>query len=104
MRTNGTLSYCEPDITLNDDGEPVINSLSWSNDIPCLIRVVTNNSKGRYEDGKFNQASYEVLVESSDMPLDIKRVQLTHYGKSLGEFAIQGNPVPTSMHRIKITV
>ena len=104
MRTNGTLQYCVPsEGGFNEDGEPIAaGSASYSEDIPCLIRVVTNNSKGRYEDGKFNQASYEVLVESANLPLNVARVRLYRAGIMLGEFAIQGVPTPTSMGRVKI--
>lgn len=105
MRTNGTLQYCTfTGGGFNDDGEPITGTTSWSEAIPCSISAVTNNSKGRYEDGKFNQASYTVLVEKTDFPLDIKRVRLQRYGIDLGEFAVQGLPIPTSMDRIKIVV
>lgn len=105
MRTNGTIKY---HILIgngfNDDGEPLAAETSWSDHIPCSIRTVTNNSKGRYEDGKFNQASYEILVETAGFPLDIKRVRLQRDGVELGEFAVQGLPIPTTMNRTKIIV
>lgn len=105
MRTNGTLQYGTfTGGGFNDDGEPITGTTSWSEAIPCSISAVTNNSKGRYEDGKFNQASYTVLVEKTDFPLDIKRVRLQRYGIDLGEFAVQGLPIPTSIDRIKIVV
>ena len=106
MRTNGTLQYSIPsEVGFNEDGEPIAaGSVFFSEDIPCLIRVVTNNSKGRYEDGKFNQASYEILVESANFPLTVNRVKLFRAGVFLGEFAIQGLPTPTTMDRVKIIV
>ena len=103
MRTNGILRYqIISDNGFNDDGEPVRSSDSWSEIIPCSIKAVTNNSKGRYEDGKFNQASYEVLVET--IPLDVRRVKLERDGITLGEYPVQGLPTPTTMGRVKIIV
>ena len=107
MRTNGTLKYSiiVPNSEIfNQDGEPIAVGISWSEDIPCSIRTVTNNSKGRYEDGKFNQYSYEILVETANLPIDVRRVKLFRCGIDLGEFAVQGLPVPTTMNRIKIVV
>lgn len=102
MRTNGILRYqIISENGFNDDGEPFA-SVAWSEAIPCSIKTVTNNSKGRYEDGKFNQASYEVLVET--IPLDVRRIRLERDGILLGEYPIQGLPTPTTMGRVKIIV
>lgn len=106
MRTNGNLRYCKfTGAGFNEDGEPLsTSSKTWSEPIPCSIKTETNNSKGRYEDGKFNQATYTVLVEDNSLPLDTKRVKLERDGRDLGEFAVQGIPTPTIMGRIKIIV
>lgn len=104
MRTNGILKYCIPSMSFNDDGEPSWGDTSWSDGMPCLIKPITNNSKGRYEDGKYSQASYEVLVESACLPNDINRIKLQRDGQELGEFAVQGIPTPTSMHRTILIV
>ena len=106
MRTNGTLQYCIlAEGGFNEDGEPIaVGTPTWSEEIPCSIKAITNNSKGRYEDGKFNQASFEVLVETANFPLDISRIKLERRGIVLGEFAIQGVPTPTIMDRVKIVV
>lgn len=107
MRTNGTLQYGIIALNtelFNQDGEPIAVGLTWSEEIPCSIKTVTNDSKGRYEDGKFDRASYEVLVETANLPIDITRVKLFRWGIDLGEFAVQGLPVPTTMNRIKIIV
>lgn len=102
MRTNGVLRYQIISRNgFNDDGEPIASD-AWSDVIPCSIKTVTNNSKGRYEDGKFNQASYEVLVET--IPLDVRRIRLERDGILLGEYPIQGLPTPTTMGRVKIIV
>lgn len=105
MRTNGTLQYCTfTEGGFNEDGEPIAAQPEWSEVIPCSIKEETNNSKGRYEDGKFNQASFTVLVETPNLPLDVKRVRLQRNGIDLGEYAVQGFPTPTTMGRTKIIV
>lgn len=105
MRTNGVLQY---DMSIgggyDEGGNPIPLDESWSEDVPCLIRNVTNNSRGRYEDGKFNQTSYDVLVESGQMPLTSTRVRLVRNSVPIGEFPIQGIPELTSMDRIKFSV
>lgn len=105
MRTNGTLRYCTfTEGGFNDDGEPIAGSEEWSDAIPCLIEVKTDSSDGIYEDGTFHQSSYEVLVEDGEVPLDVNRVRLVRGSVSLGDFEVQGRPLPTVMDRIKITV
>lgn len=105
MRTNGTLQFNTfVGGGFNEDGEPIAGVDGWSEAIPCSIKTVNNNSKGRYEDGKFNQASYEVLVEPNSRLLDITRVKLIRGETELGEYPVQGRPTPTVMDRIKIIV
>lgn len=105
MRTNGTLQYCIfKGGRFNDNGEPIAGKLLYSDAIPCLIKTITNNSKGRYEDGKFNQYSYEILIETANIPFNVKRVRLNRDGIELGEFTVQGFPIPSTMDRVKIVV
>lgn len=105
MRTNGFLQYLtHTEGGFNEDGEPIDGTDNWSTPISCFIKTVTNNSKGRYEDGKFNQASYEILVENEHVPIDINRVRLVRHEVELGEYAVQGKPIPTVMERVKIIV
>ncbi len=105
MRTNGYLLYLtHTEGGFNEDGEPIMGIDTWSTPIPCSVKTVTNNSKGQYEDGKFNQASYEVLVEDGQIPIDTNRVKLFRRDVELGEYAVQGKPIPTSMDRVKIVV
>lgn len=88
----------------DEDGEPIKGSDSWSDPVPCSIKTVTNTSQGRYEDGKFNQYSYQVLIEEYRFPIDINRVKLVRGDTELGEFAVQGMPTPTVMDRVIISV
>ena len=105
MRTNGYLQYLtHTEGGFNEDGEPIMGSDIWSSPVSCSIKTVTNNSKGRYEDGKFNQASYEVLVENEQIPISTNRVKLFRHDVELGEYAVQGKPIPTFMDRVKIIV
>lgn len=105
MRTNGYLQYLtHTEGGFNEDGEPILGTDLWSSPISCSIKTVTNTSNGRYEDGKFNQASYEVLVENGQVPIDTNRVKLSRHDVELGEYAVQGKPLPTSMDRVKIIV
>lgn len=105
MRTNGYIQYSKhASAGFNEDGEPIAASPYWSENIPCSIKTVMNSSKGRYEDGKFNQASYEVLVETANLPTVVTRIKLFRNGSELGEYAVQGLPTPTTMDRIKIVV
>ena len=105
MRTNGFLQYLtHTDGGFNDDGEPIMGTDSWSTPVSCSIKTVTTDSKGRYEDGKFNQTSYEVLVEDRQVPIDINRVRLVRNDVELGEYVVQGKPILTTMDRVKIIV
>lgn len=105
MRTNGYLQYLIHTAGgFDEDGEPIKGSDSWSDHVPCSIKTVTNTSQGRYEDGKFNQYSYQVLVEEYRFPIGINRVKLVRDDTELGEFAVQGMPTPTVMDRVIISV
>lgn len=108
MRTNGLLVYLlsAAQGSFNEDGEPIAGAELWSDPIPCSIRTVTNTSQGRYEDGKFNQYSYEVLVEPSELLFNavLNRVRLRRLGVDLGEYAVQGLPEATALDRVKIVV
>ena len=106
MRTNGTLQYSKSvGGGFDEGGAPIPMEDSWSDPVPCSIRSVMNNSKGRYEDGKFNQTSYDVLVETGSIPLTVTRIRLVRDdGTQLGEFSVQGTPQPMTMCRIKLSV
>lgn len=105
MRTNGYLQYLIHTAGgFDDDGDPIKGSDSWSDHVPCFIKTVTNTSQGLYEDGKFNQYTYQVLVEAYRFPTGINRVKLVRNDMELGEFAVHGKPTPTTMDRVIISV
>lgn len=108
MRRNGFLQYriMDDDDTqsgFNDDGEPIDSVESeWSDPIPCFIETNTHNERGKYEDGKFTQASYLAIVEKRD-GFTSDTVRLTRGSKSLGEFAVQ-DIREVSLDRVTIQV
>ncbi|MCC8175528.1 MAG: hypothetical protein LIO91_03750 [Bacteroidales bacterium] len=108
MRTNGSLWYLRSTAQggFNEDGEPIEGVELWSDPIPCAIQTLTNTSKGRYEDGKFNQYSFEVLIEPSNLPVNValNRVRLRRLGVGLGEYVVQGLLEVTTLDRLKIVV
>ena len=55
--------------SFDEDGMPTVGEPTWSRPIGCFISVNTHNTKGTYQDGRFTQASYEVLLERQ--PLDV---------------------------------
>lgn len=106
MRTNGTLTYKIADASnasgFNEDGEPIKETVQWSDAVPCFIQTNTHNERGTYQDGHFTQAQYIVLAERGKVA-KTDRVRLTRSGADLGEFAVQDQQ-DVSLDRIKIIV
>jgi len=70
MRTNGYFQY---EILLTDGsdfdeyGNPIARtSVSYSQSVECLIKTISDNRKGVYQDGNFRQSSFEITAEYSD--------------------------------------
>lgn len=110
MRVNGLL-YIKRAATLpgaesgfNEDGEPIKGNPEYGEPIPCHIRTITDNRRGRYEDGEFRQASYEVLLEQPREHFTADKVKLCRYGDLLGEYDVQSVEPLTVLGRIRITV
>jgi len=104
MRTNGTLKYLvSQPFAFDDDGMPTSGEATWSNSVECFIRTNTHNTRGTYQDGKFTQASYEVLIERQPLLVRPSRVRLVRYGYELGEFDVQDIQL-VQLDRIKILV
>lgn len=77
MRINGVLTYLvEVKSDFDTDGTPVFGAPHWSAPIPCLIKVNSHSEKGKYQDGFFTQASYEVLLERQYFSNPISRVRI----------------------------
>jgi len=104
MIYNGTIkTLFSASGTLDSDGDPVESTPSWSDDIQCQIRTIKHNNKGIYQDGKFIQSSYEILVKMQT--IDTKRIKITdERSKELGEFEVQDIEYLNSVQMVKITV
>ena len=110
MRTNGLL-YIKQAATkkgaetgLDEDGNPIKGTSDYGEPIPCHIKTVTDNRRGVYEDGKFRQASFDVLLEQPATPFTAKVVKLLRYGEELGEYDVQSVEPATMLGRIRVTV
>ena len=104
MRTNGYLQVkIVTEGGFNDDGEPVSGGVDWGSEIPCSIKTLTDNRKGRYDDGEFRIASFIILIEERNdfYPSHIK---LTRYDVELGEYKVQSIEPLKSVGRIQIQV
>lgn len=106
MRTNGFLYIQrtpEGEVEVDDNGIPIISANpEWSTPIPCAIKTNTRNNKGVYRDGKFEIATYEILIEAAE--IEAKRVRLEMNGKGIGEFVVQDIQELLSVGRVKILV
>lgn len=103
MRYNGTLRYeTVTDGGIDEWGEPIGAKAEWSEPIPCSIKTNSDTRKGKYEDGKFRQASFTVLVELQNIAFD--RVRLERQDEPLGDFNIISVEPLTSVGRIQIVV
>lgn len=104
MRTNGTIQY---DVMgqggVNEYGEPMAAQCSWSDPIPCSVAVNSDTRKGTYEDGKFRQASFTILIERQDLP-EIHRVRIMRYEEDLGEYGIISIEPLALVGRVKLIV
>lgn len=99
MRTNGTLQYqiLSPG-GIDDNGEPVRSTKTWSDTLACDIKTNSDNRKGVYEDGEFRVASFTILLEADAKQKfeNIKRVKLMRGSEYLGEYrVISSEPIVT---------
>lgn len=105
MRYNGSIQYeTTTPGGIDNNGEPTPAETVWSEPIKCSIRANSDTRKGIYEDGKFRQASYVVLIENQAIPSDIKRLQITRHFENLGEHDILNIELLTTVGRIQIMV
>lgn len=100
---NGTLQMIEKAGGGMKNGKPVRVEGVISDPIPCNLKTITHNHKGKTIDGVFTQASYEVLI---DVPtFSAERVVLTdNRGVCLGEFQVQDIQHLDCVNAVKITV
>lgn len=105
MRYNGSIQieHTSPGGE-NEHGEPIPAQTEWSAPIKCSVKANTDTRKGRYEDGKFRQASYVVLIECQHLPVNTNRVHITRLSEDLGEHDILNIEPLVSVGRIQILV
>mgnify|MGYP007004345645 CR=1 FL=1 len=79
MQYNGTIQYkVLSGGGLDGNGEPIISTVSWSDPIRCLYKTV-KHSNTIYQQGKFTDKSYEILIESRDFQADtVKLTMIEH--------------------------
>lgn len=105
MRYNGTIQFEQSTSGgFNDFGEPIPATTEWSDPIKCSIKANSDTRKGIYEDGKFRQASYVVLIETRTLPGGIQRTRLKRFTENLGEHDILNIEPLLSVGRIQILV
>lgn len=103
MQYNGIIQYrILSGGGLDENSEPIKSDSSWSDPIRCLYRSV-KHTHGIYQQGKFTDSSYEILIESQEIEVDM--VKLTNdRNKMLGEFEVQDIVFLERSGRVKITV
>lgn len=103
MQYNGTIQYkILSGGGLDENSEPIESGSSWSDPICCLYKAV-KHTHGIYQQGKFTDSSYEILIESKEFEADT--VKLTSdRDKMLGEFEVQNIEFVERSGRVKITV
>lgn len=105
MRKNGTICFeITSDGGKNEWGEQLPATTGWSEPINCSIHANSDTRKGKYEDGKFRQASYVILIETTVLPIGIKRLKLSRYTENLGEHDILNIEPLLTVGRIQILV
>lgn len=104
MRHNGVLyNQILTEGGLNEWDEPVAAVQSWDRPIPCVIKTNSDTRKGKYDDGKFRQASFTILIEGS-IGADLKRIKLRRGAEALGEFDVISIEPLTTVGRTQIIV
>lgn len=103
MQYNGTIQYkILSGGGLDENSEPIKSESTWSDPIRCLYKAVKHNHS-IYQQGKFTNSSYEILIESQEFVADM--VNLTNdKNKMLGEFEVQDIVFIERSGRVKITV
>ena len=93
---NGTMTYADPSQQqpdLDGNGLPVAASSAARLSVICTISTLSENRKGRYDDGRYRNCQYSVTCNLEDVGTafnSVKSVSITHDIKgSLGTFQVQ---------------
>lgn len=86
---NGTIQAVEHTGGGFQGGRPVPVCETLGDPIPCNIRVVKNDKRGSYVDGKFTQTQLVILID--EQPFTAQRIKVTDTlrGVELGTFEVQ---------------
>jgi hypothetical protein len=95
---NGTMTYTDPtakpQADLDENGLPVSASSVYNQlSVVCTISTLSENRKGRYDDGRYRNCQYSVTCNLEDVGTafnSVKSVSLNHDIKgNLGTFQVQ---------------
>lgn len=78
-------------VTFDDNGHP-LPSVAELLEVVCNITTLSENKKGTYEDGRYKNCTYSILIDYSSVDDNFNpvSVELTHDKKgNIGEFTIQ---------------
>lgn len=105
MRHNGYLyNQIIQDGGVDEYGEPIESKSYWEDAIACSIKTNSDNRLGKYEDGKFRQASFTILVEGA-FEKPIQHVKLERQDDAnLGEYDVMSVEFLSTVGRTKIIV
>lgn len=95
---NGTMTYADPTVTprsdLDENGLPIaVSSDVEKKSVVCTISTLSENRKGRYDDGRYRNCQYSVTCNLEDVGEafnSVRSVSLTHDIKGdFGTFQVQ---------------
>lgn len=88
------------------NGRPVPVQNTLSDPIPCNIKTLHEDKRGKVIDSVFTQASYEVLIDISLVPnFTAEKVVITdNRGNVKGEFQVQDVQHLDYVEAVKLTV
>lgn len=103
---NGTLQTVVKTGGGMEHGKPIPVKEVVSDPIPCNIKTVTDNKKGKIIDNVFTQSSYEVLIDLYDVPcFKAETVILTdNRDDVIGKFQVQDVQHLDFIGAVKVTV
>lgn len=90
---NGTIQIAIPlgDGGMDANGMPIAINEQFGESIPCNLKTITHNHKGKSIDGEFTNASYEILLDAIVAPHFVsERVRIFDNRKQeIGIFRVQ---------------
>ena len=108
---NGKLGYTNTTATagdLDEHGMPVAASSTPSVEVVCTITTLSEDRKGRYDDGRYRNCMYSVTCNMEDVGVEfnlVKSVHLSHDIKGdLGNFQVQRIEFYTITQTVEIWV